>query len=46
MERAKGRAEYVKYVSAQKEEKKAEDGMKEYASIDWHDFTVIATVAP
>ena len=46
MERAKGRAEYVKYVSAQKEEKKAEDGKKEYASIDWHDFTVIATVAP
>ena len=46
MERAKGRAEYVKYVSAQKEkeEKKAEDEKKEYASIDWHDFAVIATV--
>lgn len=46
LERAKGRAEYVKYVSAQKEkeEKKAEDEKKEYASIDWHDFTVIATV--
>ncbi|KAH6620456.1 Pre-mRNA splicing factor PRP21 like protein-domain-containing protein [Boeremia exigua] len=46
LERAKGRAEYIKYVSAQKEkeEKKAEDEKKEYASIDWHDFTVIATV--
>src|SRR5690242_15110073 len=46
LERAKGRAEYVKYVSAQKEkeEKKAEDEKKEYASIDWHDFAVIATV--
>lgn len=46
LERAKGRAEYVKYVSAQKEkeEKKAEDEKREYATIDWHDFTVIATV--
>jgi splicing factor 3A subunit 1 len=46
LERAKGRAEYVKFVSAQREqeEKKAEDEKKEYASIDWHDFTVIATV--
>jgi splicing factor 3A subunit 1 len=44
--RAKQRAEYVKYVSAQKEkeEKKAEDEKKEYATIDWHEFTVIATV--
>jgi splicing factor 3A subunit 1 len=44
--RAKARAEYVKYVSAQKEkeEKKAEDEKKEYATIDWHEFTVIATV--
>lgn len=46
LERAKGRAEYVKYISAQKEkeEKKAEDEKREYATIDWHDFTVIATV--
>lgn len=46
LERAKGRAEYVKYVSAQKEkdEKKAEDEKREYATIDWHDFAVIATV--
>ncbi|KAF2856603.1 hypothetical protein T440DRAFT_503289 [Plenodomus tracheiphilus IPT5] len=46
LERAKGRAEYVKYVTAQKEKeiKKAEDEHKEFASIDWHDFTVIATV--
>ncbi|CBX95058.1 hypothetical protein IAQ61_008498 [Plenodomus lingam] len=46
LERAKGRAEYVKYVSAQKEKeiKKAEDEHKEFASIDWHDFSVIATV--
>jgi splicing factor 3A subunit 1 len=46
LERAKGRAQYVKYVSAQKEkeEKKAEDEKREYATIDWHDFTVIATV--
>jgi splicing factor 3A subunit 1 len=46
LERAKGRAEYVKFVTAQKEkeEKKAEDEKKEYATIDWHEFTVIATV--
>lgn len=46
LERAKSRAEYVKYVTAQKEKeiKKAEDEHKEFASIDWHDFTVIATV--
>ncbi|KAF9735475.1 hypothetical protein PMIN06_006913 [Paraphaeosphaeria minitans] len=46
LDRAKGRAEYVKYVTHQreKEEKKAEDEKKEYAAIDWHDFGVIATV--
>jgi splicing factor 3A subunit 1 len=46
LERAKGRAEYVKYVTAQKEkeEKKAEDEKREYATIDWNDFSVIATV--
>lgn len=46
LDRAKGRAEYVKYVTQQKEkeEKKAEDERKEYAAIDWHEFGVIATV--
>jgi len=46
LERARQRAEYIKYVSQQKEkeEKQAEDEKKEYASIDWHDFAVIATV--
>ncbi|EAT91681.1 hypothetical protein HBI56_012200 [Parastagonospora nodorum] len=46
LDRAKQRAEYVKFVSAQKEkeEKKAEDEKKEYATIDWQDFAVIATV--
>ncbi|OAL05789.1 hypothetical protein IQ06DRAFT_240139 [Phaeosphaeriaceae sp. SRC1lsM3a] len=46
LDRAKQRAEYVKYVTAQKEkeEKKAEDEKKEYATIDWQDFSVIATV--
>jgi splicing factor 3A subunit 1 len=44
--RAKQRAEYTTYVSQQKEkeEKKAEEEKKEYASIDWNDFSVIATV--
>ncbi|RMZ71805.1 pre-mrna splicing factor [Pyrenophora seminiperda CCB06] len=46
LDRAKGRAEYVKYVTAQKEkeEKKVEAEKQEYATIDWHDFSVIATV--
>jgi len=46
LERAKQRADYTKYVSQQKEkeEKKVEDEKREYASIDWHDFNVIATV--
>ncbi|KAF2691862.1 hypothetical protein K458DRAFT_425734 [Lentithecium fluviatile CBS 122367] len=46
LDRAKSRAEYVKYVTQQKEkeEKKAEDEKKEYASIDWHEFSIIATV--
>jgi len=46
LERAKARAEYVRHVTAQKEKeiKKAQDEHKEFASIDWHDFTVIATV--
>jgi splicing factor 3A subunit 1 len=46
LDRAKQRAEYVKFVSAQKqkEEKQKEDEAKEYLSIDWQDFAVIATV--
>ncbi|ORY19839.1 Pre-mRNA splicing factor PRP21 like protein-domain-containing protein [Clohesyomyces aquaticus] len=46
LDRAKARAEYVKYQAQQKqqEEKKVEDERKEYASIDWHDFSIIATV--
>jgi len=46
LDRAKQRAAYVKFVTAQKEkeEKKAEDEKREYATIDWQDFTVIATV--
>ncbi|PVI02317.1 hypothetical protein DM02DRAFT_613012 [Periconia macrospinosa] len=46
LDRAKGRAEYVKYVTQQKEkeEKKAENEKKEYQSIDWHDFSVIAVI--
>jgi splicing factor 3A subunit 1 len=46
LDRAKARAEYVKFTTAQKEkeEKKAEDEKREYATIDWHDFTVIATI--
>jgi splicing factor 3A subunit 1 len=46
LDRAKQRAEYIKYVSQQKEKeaKKKEDEAREYASIDWHDFTVLNTV--
>lgn len=46
LDRAKQRAEYVKHVAQQKEkeEKKADEEKREYASIDWHDFAVIATV--
>ncbi|KAF2467242.1 uncharacterized protein BDR25DRAFT_305670 [Lindgomyces ingoldianus] len=46
LDRAKARAEYVKYQAQQKqqEEKKVEDERKEYAQIDWHDFSIIATV--
>jgi splicing factor 3A subunit 1 len=46
LDRAKQRAEYTKYISQQKEkeEKKKEDEMREYQSIDWYDFAVIATV--
>ncbi|KAF1832747.1 splicing factor 3a [Decorospora gaudefroyi] len=46
LDRAKQRAEYVKYVTAQKEkeEKKVEAERQEYATIDWHEFGIIATV--
>lgn len=46
LERAKQRAEYTKFVTQQKEKeaKKKEDEAREYASIDWHDFTVLNTV--
>ena len=46
LDRSKQRADYIKYVTAQKEKevKKAEDEHREFASIDWQDFSVIATV--
>ncbi|KAF2110077.1 Pre-mRNA splicing factor PRP21 like protein-domain-containing protein [Lophiotrema nucula] len=46
LDKAKSRAEYVRYTSAQKEkeDKRIEDEKKEYAQIDWNDFVVIATV--
>jgi splicing factor 3A subunit 1 len=46
LDRAKSRAEYVRYTMQQKEkeEKLAADEMKEFQSIDWADFSVIATV--
>ncbi|KAH7119821.1 Pre-mRNA splicing factor PRP21 like protein-domain-containing protein [Dendryphion nanum] len=46
LDRAKQRAEYEKFVEQQKEKetKRVEDEKKEYLSIDWQDFTVIATV--
>ncbi|KAF2752317.1 hypothetical protein M011DRAFT_463785 [Sporormia fimetaria CBS 119925] len=46
LERAKQRAEFLKHVTQQKEAelKKKEDEAREFASIDWNDFAVIATV--
>lgn len=46
LERAKKRAEYVKYQEKQKVEKeeKAEHDRVAFAQIDWHDFSVIATI--
>ncbi|KAI5357547.1 putative splicing factor 3A subunit 1 domain, SWAP/Surp superfamily [Septoria linicola] len=46
LERAKKRAEYVKYQEKQKEEKeeKQEKDRVAFAQIDWHDFSVIATI--
>ena len=46
LEKAKQRAEYVKYQDKQKEEKesKIEKDRIEFAQIDWHDFNVVATI--
>ncbi|KAJ6087016.1 hypothetical protein N7467_005930 [Penicillium canescens] len=46
MERAKQRAEWVKYQKQQKQEKEdqKEQEQIEYAQIDWHDFVVVETV--
>lgn len=46
LERAKERAQYVKYQEAQRVEvdEKAEKKKIDFAQIDWHDFTVIATI--
>ncbi len=46
LDRAKQRADYIKYITAQKERevKKAENEKQEFANIDWQDFSVIATV--
>ncbi|KAF2641715.1 hypothetical protein P280DRAFT_497661 [Massarina eburnea CBS 473.64] len=46
LDRAKGRAEYDQHIAQQKEkdDKKAENDKKEWSSIDWMDFSVIATV--
>ncbi|KAL9617903.1 MAG: hypothetical protein Q9160_007330 [Pyrenula sp. 1 TL-2023] len=46
LERAKKRAEFVKYQEAQKQAKAEEDQAEQlaYAQIDWHDFVVVETV--
>ena len=46
LERAKGRAEWVRYQQAQKAAKVEEEQKEqlEYAQIDWHDFVVVQTV--
>lgn len=46
LERAKERAQYLKYQEAQRVEvdEKAEKKKLDFAQIDWHDFTVIATI--
>lgn len=46
LERAKERAQYVKYEEAQRVEvdEKEEKKKLDFAQIDWHDFTVIATI--
>ncbi|KAK8201916.1 SF3a splicing factor complex subunit [Zalaria obscura] len=46
LERARKRAEWVKYQEAQKVRKEEEDEAEKvaYAQIDWHDFTVVETI--
>lgn len=46
LDRAKQRAEWVKYQEHQKQKKEEEEEQErtEYAQIDWHDFVVVETV--
>ncbi|BCS22912.1 putative pre-mRNA splicing factor [Aspergillus puulaauensis] len=46
LERARERAEWVKYQEQQKQKKEEEEEAEriEYAQIDWHDFVVVETV--
>ncbi|KAL4885032.1 Pre-mRNA splicing factor PRP21 like protein-domain-containing protein [Aspergillus karnatakaensis] len=46
LERARQRAEWVKYQEQQKQKKEEEEEQDriEYAQIDWHDFVVVETV--
>lgn len=46
LERAKQRAEWVKYQEQQKQKKEEEEEKERiaYAQIDWHDFVVVETV--
>lgn len=46
LDRAKQRAEWVKYQEQQKQKKEEEDEQEKiaYAQIDWHDFVVVETV--
>jgi splicing factor 3A subunit 1 len=46
LDRAKQRAEWVKYQEQQKQKKEEEEEQEriEYAQIDWHDFVVVETV--
>jgi len=47
IDKAKTRAEWVKYQEAQKAQKEEADEAEKlaYAQIDWHDFVVVATIA-
>ncbi|KAK2753778.1 SF3a splicing factor complex subunit [Onygenales sp. PD_40] len=46
LDRAKQRAEWVKYQEQQKQKKEEQDEQEKiaYAQIDWHDFVVVETV--
>lgn len=46
LKRAKDRAEYFKYVEAEKEKevKRKEDERKDFHSINWNEFSVVSTV--